>query len=195
MGYQKYNDYELVYMVQENDEASYDVLLKKYIPIIKRIAIDYYKSFSHYGFDLDDFVQEGYMFFHKAVSSFDEGKMSLFYSFVVLCLHRGFISFCRKISSESKNISNEYMLDSDSIPIVDRSIDLDTNVMYSEIFSKIWDVVYSFSFEYICVFELRWNQFHFDEISKLLDIPIRRAQFINRLIQKQIRKELFSYNK
>ena len=37
MDYKDYNDYELIYMVRENDDSSYDILFQKYIPIIKRM--------------------------------------------------------------------------------------------------------------------------------------------------------------
>ena len=42
MKYKNYNDYELIYMVKENDDFSYDALYKKYMPIIKSIAYDFY---------------------------------------------------------------------------------------------------------------------------------------------------------
>lgn len=190
MVYQKYNDYELIYMVQENDDFSYDVLFNKYLPIIKRIAIDYYKNFNRYGYDLDDFLQEGYLSFHKATVSYDEKKDSLFYSFVVLCIHRGLISFCRKITSESKNISSDYVVDLDCTPVADSSLNIEDKYLYKEFIDDIWDVVYDFPIDYSCVFELRYNQFKFGEIGLLLDIPTRRAQFMNRMVQKSIRQKL-----
>ena len=59
-----------------------------------------------------------------------------------------------------------------------------------EFLTCLWNVIYSFPFEYTCVFELRMNQFHYSEISELLDIPIRRAHFIVNKVQKKIRQEL-----
>ena len=63
MNYKKYNDYELFYKVKECDEVSNGILLKKYLPIIKKIASDAYKGYGCYGYDYDDFLQEGYIGF------------------------------------------------------------------------------------------------------------------------------------
>ena len=41
MDYKKYNDYELISMVCENDEDSYYSLFSKYEPIIKSIAQEF----------------------------------------------------------------------------------------------------------------------------------------------------------
>lgn len=190
MTYQKYNDYELVYMVQENDDCSYDVLFNKYLPIIKSIAVDYYKKFNRFGADLDDFIQESYLSFYKAAISYDENKDSLFYSFVVLCIHRGLISFCRRISGESKNISNDYLIDSDEVPLSDSTYDMVDYCVNRELILNMWIIVLEYPIEYSSVFELRLNQFKYKEISILLDIPVRRAQFISRVIQNRLRKEL-----
>lgn len=189
MNYKEYNDYELIYMVREQDDNSYGVLFQKYLPIIKRIACDYYRSYSTYGYDLDDFIQEGYIGFQKAISSFDENKDILFYTFVVLCIHRKIINFCKRISCDRKNISNTNIVDSDEIPIVDSSAGLDEFFYTRELLSSIWDIVYSFPLEYSSVFELRMNQFHYSEISELLDISGRKAEFMVRRVMQKIRKE------
>jgi len=190
MEYKKYNDYELVYMVRENDDDSYAILFEKYLPIIRRIAGDYYKSYSSYGSDLDDFIQEGYLGFQKALLSYDENKDVLFYTYVVLCIHRKLLSYCKRITCDSKNISNTNYVDYESIPLMDDSPLLEDIFTNRELYHNIWDIVYTFSFEYTCVFELRMNHFHYDEISTLLDISVRRAQFIVRKIQQKLRKEI-----
>ena len=35
---EEYNDYELVYLAKENDELAYEILQKKYKPIILNLA-------------------------------------------------------------------------------------------------------------------------------------------------------------
>ena len=189
MNYKDYNDYELIYMVREQDEDSYGVLFQKYLPIIKRIAYDYFRSYSTYGYDLDDFIQEGYLGFQKAILSFDETKDILFYTFVTLCIHRKIINFCKRISCDRKNISNTNFVDCDEVPLVDTTMDYNESLLIRECISDIWNVVYSFPLEYTSVFELRMNQFHYSEISELLEIPHRRAEFMVRRIMNKIRKE------
>ena len=189
MKYQNYNDYELIYMVRENDDDSYGILFHKYLPIIKRIACDYYRSYSNYGYDLDDFIQEGYLGFQRAITSYNEDKDILFYTFVTLCIHRKIINFCKKITCDRKNISNDYLVDCDEIPLADHGFDLTELFANRELISMVWEVVYSFPIEYTSVFELRMNQFRYSEISQLMEIPDRRAEFIDRRIMNKIRKE------
>ena len=38
----EYNDYELVYLVREQNEAALDILIQKYSPLIGKIASSYY---------------------------------------------------------------------------------------------------------------------------------------------------------
>ena len=51
MDYKKYNDYELVYMVRENDDISQDILFKKYDPILRKIAGEYHSKFKSNGYE------------------------------------------------------------------------------------------------------------------------------------------------
>lgn len=177
MNYKQYNDYELIYMVRENDDDSYDVLFQKYIPIIKKIAMNYYQNYSSYGYDLDDFIQEGYLAFQSAVLHYNENKDALFYTFLVLCLHRCFISFCKKISCDKKNINQDYLIPIDSVFLAD-DYSLENSLFNNELIHMIWDIVYSNPFESICVFELRWNHFTYHEIQILLGISPRKSQRI-----------------
>ena len=190
MNYKIYNDYELLYMVRENDDDSYNELFSKYVPIVKRIAADFYKNFSAYGYDLDDFIQEGYVGFQRAVISFDEHKDILFYTYVTLCIHRTILTFCKRITCEKKNINHNQLVDCDSVSIPDNLPSMEEYFSSKEILKNIWDIVYTFSLDYACVFELRMNHFQYQEISELLDISIRRAQIMFRRVQSKIRKEL-----
>ena len=190
MNYKKYNDYELIYMVRENDDASYGTLLNKYLPIIKRMAYDYYKCYSEYGYDIDDFIQEGYLGFQNAVNSYDEKKDVLFYTFASLCIKRRIMTFCKRITCDKKNIKSTELIDCDMIPIEDPTIQIEYDSVCKETFSEMWDVVYSFPIDYSCVFELRFNHFQYQEIEYLLEIPVRRAEFMMKKIFEKIRKEM-----
>ena len=110
MQYKKYNDYELVYMVREN-ELSKDLLYRKYQPLLRKISEEFYRQYKYYGCDYEDFLQEANIAFEKAIINFDDSKESLFYSFVDLCVKRRLISFSRNISNSKKNISAHYYID------------------------------------------------------------------------------------
>jgi RNA polymerase sigma factor (sigma-70 family) len=193
MNYRKYNDYELIYMVRENDENSYDILMDKYLPIIKNISYHYYNCYSNYGYDLDDFLQEGYCAFFSALNHFDEGKDTLFYTFLVVCLHRSFISFCKKITNEKKNINNSLLVSLEDLDVVDDACDTEDYFIYRSNVKDIWNIIYKKPIEYISVFELRWNHFTFIEISKLLDISVNKIRNIYKNCIRSIQRELNYY--
>ena len=189
MNYKNYNDYELIYMVRENDDASYGVLFQKYKPLIHQIAYKYYKDFSHYGFDLDDFIQEAYVAFQGAINIFDEGKDILFYTFATMCMERKLLTFCSRITYDKKNISNTYFVPIEDVSIFDHNL-LENEVYQQDLIRKILNTVYEFDFSFICVFELRFNNFTYPEIERILDIPSRKANFMYQRVVKAIKRKL-----
>ena len=194
MEYKQLNDYELVYMIREKDDYSYDYLLRKYMPIVKRMALDYYRCYSMYGYDLEDFIQEGLLGFQNAVNSFNEEKDILFYTFVTLCIHRSILTFCKRITCEKKNTSRVNFIDLEEVQVADSSLKIESYFVNQEILKKIWEIVYTFPLDYCCVFELRMNHFQYLEISKLLDISVRRTHLMFQRVQERIRKEIdFSF--
>lgn len=188
MDYKDLNDYELIYMVRENDDSSYDILFNKYLPVIRRISSEYYNLFSDYGYDFCDFLQEGYLGFQKALDSFNEDNNTLFYTFLIICLKRHLKCFCKRITCESKNINRYQFVDIDSTEIEDLGRNIDYNINKDIFIHEIWDVVYSFDdIMFSCVFELKINNFKYSEISELLDMDVKKIKLIQRRIYKAIR--------
>ena len=186
----KYNDYELISMVRENDESSYDTLFQKYTPIIKKLASNYYHLYENFGCDYEDFLQEAYISFQTAVRTYDESKDALFYTFVVLCVKRGLLTFCRKFQADKSNCNYDNFVEYDDLFLEDYSCDVEREVMFSEIIKEIWSIVYDFPFEYICVFELKINNFNYREIESLIGISVRKAQGMVSKIYGKIHKSL-----
>ena len=192
MDYKKYNDYELIYMVQEEDDFSRNVLYQKYSPIIFNIANEIYNQFSQYGYDYDDFVQEAYIAFQNALYSYDESSNILFYTFVIVCIRRRLFSFCRKITKGIKNISF-YVDDFDDTLIVDNKNDVEDLCNNEEIQNIFHDIIFKLSLEEGAIFELKMNGFTYREISMLLDIPVSSAEFRNRKARNLLRQALRKY--
>ena len=63
MDYKKINDYEVVYLVKENDEEARKIMFNKYIPIVRKLASKYSMSAKWARVDFDDLVQEGLIAF------------------------------------------------------------------------------------------------------------------------------------
>ncbi len=193
MNYKKYNDYELIYMVRENDEDSRNLLSQKYYPIIQNIANTFYQKYKNYGYDYDDFFQEANYAFQKALLSYNENRDSLFYTFAVLCIRRGLISFCRKITHNYKSILGESFWEMKEENVIDVKSDMNIifdDIEFQDIFRK---VLLKLPFEESSILELKKNGFTYREISTLLDIPTSSVEFKSRRGRKLLRDAYLHY--
>ena len=190
MNYKNYNDYELISMVRENDEFSYYSLFEKYKPIVKNISKEFYDRYSDYGYDYDDFIQEGYVGFQNALNKYDSSKGALFYTFVELCIRRRLLSFTKNITLPKRNISNKYFVSLDDLDVRDNSASLNDELDYEDTMNTIKDVLYSLDLKYTAPFELKMNNFSLKEISILLEVSINSVSYRVNLVRDEIRTRI-----
>ena len=190
MNYKNYNDYELISMVRENDEFSYYSLFEKYKPIVKNISKEFYDRYSDYGYDYDDFIQEGYVGFQNALNKYDSSKGALFYTFVELCIRRRLLSFTKNITLPKRNISNKYFVSLDDLDVGDNSVSLNEELDYEDTMNTIKDVLYSLDLKYTAPFELKMNNFSLKEISILLEVSINSVSYRVNLVRDEIRTRI-----
>lgn len=190
MNYKNYNDYELISMVRENDEFSYYSLFEKYKPIVKNISKEFYDRYSDYGYDYDDFIQEGYVGFQNALNKYDSSKGALFYTFVELCIRRRLLSFTKNITLPKRNISNKYFVSLDDLDVRDNSVSLNDELDYEDTMNIIKDVLYSLDLKYTAPFELKMNNFSLKEISTLLEVSINSVSYRINLVRDEIRTRI-----
>lgn len=186
MVYKDINDYYLIDMICENDELSYGMLFDKYRPLIKKIASNFYRNYKNYGYEYDDFLQEGYLGFYKALKKFNLNKSVLFYTFVSLCVNRQLISFVNKISSKAYNY---ILLPLDEYDLIYTGVK-DNNDYYLE--ELIKEVINESSIEDASVFELRYNNFSYKEIEVLLDIDYAQAEYRYRKLKLLLKDKIDS---
>lgn len=186
MVYKDINDYYLIDMICENDELSYGMLFDKYRPLIKKIASNFYRNYKNYGYEYDDFLQEGYLGFYKALKKFNLNKSVLFYTFVSLCVNRQLISFVNKISSKAYNY---ILLPLDEYDLIYTGVK-DNNDYYLE--ELIKEVLNESSIEDASVFELRYNNFSYKEIEVLLDIDYAQAEYRYRKLKLLLKDKIDS---
>lgn len=86
--YKEYNDYELLYMVKENDETAYNLLYEKYKPLVINLAKQYAKMYTNYGIDINDFILEGYIGLDKSILQYKEYDEHKFQGLVSVCINR-----------------------------------------------------------------------------------------------------------
>ena len=184
----KYNDYELVYMVRENDTLTRDLLYEKYSPIIKSISKEFYLKYKYYGYEYEDFLQEAKYLFSKAIINYDDSKGSLFYTFVDLCLRRGLLTFCRNISNSKKNKASYYYIDINQCNIPDEKNYIENMLEECDINRIVLETILELPLEDSSILELKFNGFNYREIATLLNIPSTTAEYRVRKIRKKILK-------
>lgn len=91
----KYNDYELLYLVNECDEEAERILYTKYTNLIKA-RVNRFRIQDRYR---DDFIQEGLYMLYVAIKTYDEYRGMSFNKYFDLILQRKFM----KILAKEKN--------------------------------------------------------------------------------------------
>ena len=188
MNYKKYNDYELIYMVRENNIISRDLLYEKYQPILRKISGEFYRKYKHYGYEYDDFLQEANLLFEKAIINYNENRNNRLYSFVILCVKRGLISFCKSISSDNKHNLSYYYVDIDKCNIADNKSDISYIMEDYTLKELMSNIILELSIEDSSILELRYNGFSYREIGVLLNIPSSTVEYRLRKIRKLMKK-------
>lgn len=177
--YKDFNDYELMYMVSDNDELALSIIYDKYTPVIKKIARKYLSEAKAIGLDYDDLVQEGYIALSKSIRFYNADNVSLFYTYVIRSIVGAIINLLRSGNTlKNTTLNNSLLLsssNSDDICLYD--VIADPNAVLPEsvcleyaFLDDIKKYMYSLSFDNSMIFELVFNGFSNKDISCLLDL-------------------------
>ena len=173
MDYNDINDYELIYRIRENDdEEAVNIMVKKYEPLIVNFARKYFVQLKYQGADMTDLVQEGRIAVFKALSSYDPNSVSIFFTYVTICIERRFITYCRNLGANKYSPLNYSVSDDCLYEIKDYSCEPYNIVIRNNEENSIMEFKNSLDFVDSNIFELRYNGFSYKEISELLDISI-----------------------
>ena len=180
------NDYELLYLVSENNDDAKEILYDKYKNLIQIKAKLYYPYVKNYGVELNDLIQESMIGFTKAINGFKDQKNTSFSTFVNKCIDFHLRSYIRSITNNKNIILNKSISmdtpNENGTPIKDFISDNNGNdpesFFISEELKNNINEISSTKFTDIekKVFDLRTEGFTFKEISKKLDITIKSAQ-------------------
>jgi len=197
--YKDLNDYEIMYMVEENDDAR-DLLFNKYRPIIVNIANKYKLDGERLGFEVDDLVQEGYLGLYSAIRNYNCEEDALFYTYALLSIKSKILN-ALKIGNTQKKKSLNYSIslstpidyDSDLLLgdfiIDDKAINPDKVLDEKVIFDNLRFFLYSLDINRASIFELNLNGFNNRDISNLLNCPVKTVA--NTLFR--VKKKLINY--
>ena len=204
--YEDENDYELLYMVSENnDDDAKKIFFEKYDNLIRMKASKYTKFVSSKGFDFNDLFQEGRLGLTQALNDFKNQRNVSFFTFANLCIDRQISSFLRNIAREkhevlNNSISLDTTINTIGRPITDLILD-DKNIDPEESFIEMEEKEQLFSeIDKLLteserdVFNLRVQGFTYKEISQLLNITEKSIGGTMGRIKVKIKKAMKTIN-
>lgn len=196
--YKDIDDFELLYLIEENNEQALNILYDKYKSIIDLKAKRYLKYGKKMGLEYQDLFQEGLLGLSEAISSYKDDKKAQFKTFANLCIERQIFSLLKKANrkkhtllndsislDESINDNENTLLDIFSEKGTDPSDMIEFNENKLELFSKIYDVLTPLEKE---VFDLKTNNFDYKEISQLLNKSYKSIDSAIQRIRLKVRK-------
>ncbi len=179
MAVQYDNDYELLYMVSDNNEEANEAIYKKYESVISYYAKKYLPFVEGKGIDYNDLYQEGLIGLDSAIRNYKEQKDIKFSTFAFMCIKRKIFTAVKVANRKKHSILNDsYSIDYHN----EDDKNGFENVVYTNL-GGIEDILVSKeNTEYFNerlneeltslekkIYEFRMLGFNYDEISKHLD--------------------------
>ncbi|MDD2435064.1 MAG: sigma-70 family RNA polymerase sigma factor [Bacilli bacterium] len=201
MNYRDYNDNELISYIKENNEEANNIIFEKYRPLIIGASQKMFNYCKNSGLELNDLIQEGMLGLNQAINSFDTTRDITFYTYAKTCIERKIVSLVvasrrlkHKILNES--ISLEVYNDSEEIVSLDKLLGDNSynpeNIIFdmeknNELIDQIEKNLTSFEQQ---VFELKINNFNYNEIAEILDKDSKSIDNALQRIKTKIKNEL-----
>lgn len=201
MRYKGVNDYELLYLVGENNEEVYNSIYAKYKPLIHKMAKTLCENYKSALVEYDDLFQEGMYGLNNAIKSFNGKSGSLFYTLAKLCISREMNGYVAKmlrgknmilssaVSFDTPISKNDFVVE-DTLYSHDDSVELQFESIEME--KYILDLKYELKDEYMPVYELKLNGFSNAAIANLLDLRYKDVDNYLRSIKKTLRRKIIN---
>lgn len=201
MRYKGVNDYELLYLVGENNEEVYNSIYAKYKPLIHSMAKTLCENYKSALVEYDDLFQEGMYGLNNAIKSFNGKSGSLFYTLAKLCISREMNGYVAKmlrgknmilssaVSFDTPISKNGFVVE-DTLYSHDDSVELQFESIEME--KYILDLKYELKDEYMPVYELKLNGFSNAAIANLLDLRYKDVDNYLRSIKKTLRRKIIN---
>lgn len=197
--YEDYNDFELLYLICEQNEDAYNILYNKYKPIVEMKAKKYYKNAIKKGLDYNDLVQEGMIGLSEAIRDFKIKKDVKFSTFANICIERQIMGAILSANRKKHKILNESL--SLEEPLGDRQQTLEaflsdksnndpSNYLIeienkNETYNKIQKILTPFERQ---VFDLKLKNFDYKEIAHILGKTYKSIDSALQRIKRKLSK-------
>lgn len=195
MDYKEINDYELLYMVCD-DDYSLELLLEKYKPFINQKLFRYVDYLKKYSIDVEDLRQEVYLTVIHAIKNYDDNSNACFYTYLNVLIEHKISNFWRdQFSSRNSIFLNAVSLStlvSDNLNlgdlIADNSEKTEDILLEKNVVEEVFNFCYGLSLEEAYVFELYLNGYSRENISILLNITYKRSAYLIFKIKNKLKK-------
>lgn len=190
------NDFELLYMIKEENEEAKELFYQKYRPLVESKAKKYYEFVKNKGYELNDLIQEGMIGLSNAINDFSDEKDSRFGAFAKVCIDRQLINFVRAINRQKHQVLNTSLSIDAGITPTGRTLldvlndDSNPNPEQSFILLEEQKELKESIKQYLTdkekeVFDLRFEGFTYQEIASLLNMTPKAVDgTISRIKQK-----------
>ena len=190
MDYKDINDYEVLYMIKENDDDAVELLYKKYQPVIDKKIYKWNSVLKKLGISSMDVRQELYLAFTKAVKKYSEDNDTLFYTYVNILLD-GHIKNIIK-SASKKDVLVDYIVFNDNdeeVSLLDLVSDdtykPDNNIDALALINVCREFSSSLDIEQAIIFEMHIAGFKHAEIAQVVNRKTTSVTVeIGRIIKK-----------
>ncbi len=107
-----HNEFELVYMIHQNDEYASEELFNKYRLLVNKLVNDTISSYPSLSFYREDIQQESYITLMELVNTYRDDQNASFKTFLYVCVLRKIKAMLRHYLSQ-KNLANIYAISLD----------------------------------------------------------------------------------
>ncbi len=183
-----YDDYSLVYMVNENEEV-FDFMIKKYEPLFRKLAYSFVLKYKSKNLDIEDLVQHCRIIFCKVLDTYNYDNDILFFTYLVVCLKRAIINYIKRNLNKEDTINYMDIDQYDNLDYFVSSLDVFETYADYEFEVSIINFKNSLSFLDAQIFELRYNGFRYREIAELLEINTKKVDNSLLKIRKKLEKQ------
>ena len=192
--YRDFNDYEIIYMISENNSDTFQILCEKYKPLIYKIVSEYKEIFKKYGYDIDDLMQLGYISLYKSSSFYNDNKSSRFITYLKKTINNTLINEIKNNSTNKRIILNNAIsydkLNSNDHSYLDYIKDNKDYFSYEEEKRKFIYFKNTLDYNTAGIFEMFYNGYTIEEISKMFNQKPKTIIYKIKEIKKKYRKEI-----
>ena len=187
MEYKDINDYEVLYLVEENQSEYKEIIIKKYSPIVKKITYNFYIKLKKYGVEYEDVYQEALIGLNYAIDHFDFNRNNKFYTYALLCVRSKLNTLFKRLNNDHhKALNNSMLFNQMNDTDIEALISVNFDDTYISFYNRVLKFKNSLDGIQAPIFELKYNGFSNRDIGMLLGLNVKKVYQQVCLIRKKL---------